>query len=61
MLSKASTAAKAHAQAKVASFLSDAQKQFTKADWMVSNRCKACHGTGSMNCPACEGEGFRLQ
>jgi hypothetical protein len=56
---KETNAAKAHAQAKVAAFMSGKEQKFTKGDWMVSNRCKACHGTGCITCPACGGEGFR--
>ncbi|KAK9818723.1 hypothetical protein WJX74_003373 [Apatococcus lobatus] len=28
-------------------------------EWMMTNRCRKCHGHGRMPCPACEGRGIR--
>lgn len=61
VLSKASRRAQAHARARLASFLENEEKPMHRDEWLVTNRCPTCHGTGVMTCPACGGEGFRHQ
>jgi hypothetical protein len=59
ILSKASARARAQAQAKVAAFLEDETQDLHRDEWLVTNRCPRCHGTGLITCPACGGEGYR--
>lgn len=61
VVSKASRRAKAHARAKLASFIDDVERPEHGDEWLVTNRCPTCHGTGFITCPACGGEGFRHQ
>lgn len=47
-----------HATNKLVS-LGKASPSMHDADWLVSNRCKRCRGSGAVECVSCQGSGKR--
>jgi DnaJ-class molecular chaperone len=47
-----------HTTQKLRSVLNGERSEY-HSDWLTSNRCRRCHGTGVMVCPTCQGLGTR--
>lgn len=47
-----------HTAQKLRSVLNVERSEY-HSDWLTSNRCRRCHGTGAMICPTCQGMGTR--
>lgn len=47
-----------HAAGKIQVLLGVNDAKMHDSDWLKSNRCKRCHGTGALPCKHCEGTGM---
>jgi len=47
-----------HAAQKLKGLLGVERAEYS-TDWLVTNRCRRCHGAGSWVCPDCGGVGVR--